>query len=86
MSKKIAEGTRALVLDCKVGSGAFLATEAESRELARTMVDLGTEHGLLTRALLTDMNTRSAEPSATPSRSSNRWRCSPAAGPTTSSS
>ncbi|MGB2920053.1 MAG: thymidine phosphorylase [Mycobacterium sp.] len=57
MSKKIAEGTRALVLDCKVGSGAFLDTEAESRELARTMVDLGTEHGLLTRALLTDMNT-----------------------------
>ncbi|HEY9263731.1 MAG TPA: thymidine phosphorylase [Mycobacterium sp.] len=56
MSKKIAEGTRALVLDCKVGSGAFLATEAESRELARTMVDLGTEHGLLTRALLTDMS------------------------------
>ena len=55
MSKKIAEGTRALVLDCKVGSGAFLATEAESRELARTMVDLGTEHGLTTRALLTDM-------------------------------
>ncbi|MDZ4268260.1 MAG: thymidine phosphorylase, partial [Mycobacterium sp.] len=56
MSKKIAEGTRALVLDCKVGSGAFLATEAESRELAHTMVDLGTEHGLLTRALLTDMS------------------------------
>ncbi len=57
MSKKIAEGTRGLVLDVKVGSGAFLPTEAESRELARTMVDLGTEHGLLTRALLTDMNT-----------------------------
>jgi thymidine phosphorylase len=56
MSKKIAEGTRALVLDSKVGSGAFLSTEAESRELARTMVDLGTEHGLLTRALLTDMH------------------------------
>ncbi|WP_370375058.1 thymidine phosphorylase [Mycolicibacterium sp. CR10] len=55
MSKKIAEGTHALVLDCKVGSGAFLATEAESRQLARTMVDLGTEYGLLTRALLTDM-------------------------------
>ncbi|WP_428368979.1 thymidine phosphorylase [Mycolicibacterium sp.] len=55
MSKKIAEGTRALVLDCKVGSGAFLATEAESRELAQTMVALGTEHGLRTRALLTDM-------------------------------
>ena len=56
MSKKIAEGTRALVLDTKVGSGAFLKTEAESRELARTMVELGTEHGLVTRALLTDMN------------------------------
>jgi thymidine phosphorylase len=57
MSKKIAEGTRALVLDCKVGSGAFLKTEAESRELARTMVRLGTAHGLRTRALLTDMST-----------------------------
>ncbi|MGP4055271.1 thymidine phosphorylase [Mycobacterium sp. 4D054] len=56
MSKKIAEGTRALVLDSKVGSGAFLGTEAESRELARTMVELGAEHGVLTRALLTDMN------------------------------
>jgi thymidine phosphorylase len=57
MSKKLAEGTRALVLDCKVGSGAFLDTEDESRELARTMVDLGTANGLVTRALLTDMNT-----------------------------
>jgi thymidine phosphorylase len=57
MSKKIAEGTRALVLDCKVGSGAFLKTEAESRELARTMVELGTEHRLIIRALLTDMGT-----------------------------
>jgi thymidine phosphorylase len=57
MSKKIAEGTVALVLDCKVGSGAFLDTEAESRELARTMVELGTQAGLVTRALLTDMST-----------------------------
>jgi thymidine phosphorylase len=57
MSKKIAEGTSALVLDCKVGSGAFLGTEAESRDLARTMVELGTEYGLVTRALLTDMET-----------------------------
>jgi thymidine phosphorylase len=56
MSKKIAEGTQALVLDCKVGSGAFLKTEAESRELARTMVELGHAQGLVTRALLTDMN------------------------------
>jgi thymidine phosphorylase len=57
MSKKIAEGAKALVLDCKVGSGAFLGTEAESRELARTMVELGVEAGLVTRALLTDMST-----------------------------
>jgi thymidine phosphorylase len=57
MSKKIAEGTRALVLDSKVGSGAFLKTEEQARELARTMVELGTEHGLVTRALLTDMST-----------------------------
>jgi thymidine phosphorylase len=57
MSKKIAEGTTALVLDTKVGSGAFLKTEAEARELARTMVELGAEAGLVTRALLTDMST-----------------------------
>ena len=57
MSKKIAEGARALVLDTKVGSGAFLKTEAQSRELARIMVALGTAAGLRTRALLTDMAT-----------------------------
>lgn len=57
MSKKIAEGTRTLVLDTKVGSGAFLKTEAEARQLARTMVALGTAHGVDTRALLTDMST-----------------------------
>lgn len=56
MSKKIAEGARALVLDTKVGSGAFLPSENEARALARTMVDLGTAHGLATRALLTDMD------------------------------
>ncbi|MCV7170761.1 thymidine phosphorylase [Mycobacterium manitobense] len=56
MSKKIAEGARALVLDTKVGSGAFLPSEDEARALARTMVDLGTAHGLATRALLTDMD------------------------------
>jgi thymidine phosphorylase len=55
MSKKIAEGARALVLDTKVGSGAFLDTEAEARALARTMVDLGSSYGVPTRALLTDM-------------------------------
>ncbi len=56
MSKKLAEGARSLVLDVKVGRGAFLKTEAESRELARTMVDLGIAYGVPTRALLTDMD------------------------------
>jgi thymidine phosphorylase len=57
MSKKIAEGTAALVLDVKFGSGAFMKDLDDSRELARTMVELGTAHGVTTRALLTDMNT-----------------------------
>ncbi|WP_125774188.1 thymidine phosphorylase [Antribacter gilvus] len=56
MSKKIAEGTGALVLDVKVGSGAFMKTVADARELARTMVDLGTDAGVRTVALLTDMS------------------------------
>ncbi|MEO3743902.1 thymidine phosphorylase [Plantactinospora sp. B5E13] len=57
MSKKIAEGTGALVLDVKVGSGAFMKAESDARELARTMVELGTAHGVRTVALLTDMST-----------------------------
>lgn len=56
MSKKLAEGAGALVLDVKVGSGALLASEAQSCELAHTMVELGAAHGVPTRALLTDMN------------------------------
>lgn len=56
MSKKLAEGARALVLDVKVGRGAFLKTEPESRDLARTMVELGNANGVPTRAVLTDMN------------------------------
>jgi thymidine phosphorylase len=55
MSKKLAEGANALVLDVKVGSGAFLKTAEQSWELARTMVALGDAHGIPTRALLTDM-------------------------------
>ncbi|UFU03905.1 thymidine phosphorylase [Ruania suaedae] len=57
MSKKIAEGTGALVLDVKVGSGAFMKDLEDARELARTMVDLGTDAGVRTTALLTDMST-----------------------------
>ncbi|BCJ66339.1 thymidine phosphorylase [Polymorphospora rubra] len=57
MSKKIAEGTGALVLDVKVGSGAFMKSVDDARELARTMVELGTAHGVRTVALLTDMST-----------------------------
>jgi len=57
MSKKIAEGTGALVLDVKVGTGAFMKDVGQARELASTMVELGTDAGLHTVALLTDMST-----------------------------
>ncbi len=57
MSKKIAEGTGALVLDVKVGTGAFMKDLDQARELAETMVALGTDAGLKTVALLTDMST-----------------------------
>ena len=57
MSKKIAEGTGALVLDVKVGSGAFMKELDQARELASTMVALGTDAGVTTCALLTDMST-----------------------------
>jgi thymidine phosphorylase len=57
MSKKIAEGTGALVLDVKVGSGAFMKNIDDARELARTMVELGTDAGVTMSALITDMST-----------------------------
>ncbi|OBJ57026.1 thymidine phosphorylase [Mycobacterium sp. 1423905.2] len=55
MSKKLAEGAQSLVLDVKVGSGALMNSEAQCRDLAHTMVELGEVHGMPTRALLTDM-------------------------------
>ncbi|SDB84541.1 thymidine phosphorylase [Raineyella antarctica] len=57
MSKKIAEGTGTLVLDVKVGSGAFMKDIDRARTLAETMVRLGTRAGVRTTALLTDMDT-----------------------------
>ena len=56
MSKKIAEGTAALVLDVKVGSGAFMQEMADARRLAQTMVTLGEEQGVRTIALITGMD------------------------------
>lgn len=56
MSKKIAEGTQSLVLDVKVGSGAFMKTLDRARELAENLVALGKDAGVATRALLTDMS------------------------------
>ncbi|CAB0522268.1 thymidine phosphorylase [Corynebacterium diphtheriae] len=57
MGKKIAAGADSLILDVKVGSGAFMKDLDHARELARTMVDLGNDAGVHTRALLTDMST-----------------------------
>ncbi|HEX4248686.1 MAG TPA: thymidine phosphorylase [Pseudonocardia sp.] len=56
MSKKIAEGADALVLDVKVGSGAFMKTPAQAHELAGAMLDIAAAHGLRCAALITDMS------------------------------
>jgi pyrimidine-nucleoside phosphorylase len=55
MSKKLAEGIDALVLDVKVGEGAFMTTVERARELARTIIGIGEVSGVSVRALLTDM-------------------------------
>jgi thymidine phosphorylase len=57
MSKKIAEGTGSLVLDVKVGSGAFMKDLSKAKELAEVLVQLGQDAGVKTSALLTDMST-----------------------------
>jgi pyrimidine-nucleoside phosphorylase len=56
MSKKLAEGGNALVLDVKCGHGAFMQSEEDARELARLMVSIGTHAGLRTEAVITDMD------------------------------
>jgi pyrimidine-nucleoside phosphorylase len=56
MSKKIAEGIDALVLDVKTGSGAFMKTERASRRLAESLVSIGNASGVLTEAVITDMD------------------------------
>ncbi len=56
LSKKLAEGTDALVLDVKVGSGAFMKTQERARQLARSITQVAKKMKLRCRALLTDMN------------------------------
>lgn len=56
MSKKLASGAQAILLDVKVGSGAFMKTLGDARTLARAMVDIGNENGRAVKAVLTDMD------------------------------
>src|SRR6185436_14424778 len=56
LSKKLSEGIEALVLDVKFGSGAFMATREQARELAGMMVQIANESGVRTRAIVSDMN------------------------------
>ena len=81
MSKKIAEGTDALVLDVKVGSGAFLPDLSAARELAETMVRLGQAHGVKTSALLTDMDTPLGQTAGNALEVTEAVECLKGAGP-----
>ena len=86
MSKKLAEGLDALVLDVKVGSGAFMETPADARRLAEMMVRIGVSNGVTTKAFLTDMNQPLGREVETPTRWPSRSRsCAAAARPTSGS-
>ncbi len=87
MSKKIAEGAGGLVLDVKTGSGAFMSDPADARRLAETMVRLGNDAGVTTRALITAMDVPlGMAVGQRPRGARSPSRCSPAADRRTSSS
>ncbi len=72
MSKKIASGTDALVIDVKTGAGAFMKTLDDSKALARALVDIGKGVGMKCMALITDMNQHSGMPLGIHLRSKNQ--------------